>query len=231
MGPAGRNRIYGSFGVVKDMARPKFDTCFFERYAMVSLRTILGERFACLVNEDRPDLQAPDHSMGIEVTRAMEESKRVADALLLEMAGIMEPGDDADDAATAEDYRNILDSGYAYGLRGGKYIGKVEYDYWALAQPLRRIIASKVQKVSSGFYGSFSDFGLYIFCKDRLSEEEVGLTVEYTSGLQSGLDVCYDTLYLSLIDSLYVCDMRNGDIGRHGISRDMCRMFFREAVN
>ena len=213
------------------MAKPKFDTCFFERYAMASLRTVLGDRYACLVNEDRPDLQAPDHSLGIEVTRAMEESKKVADSLLLEMAGIIEPDDGTDDEERAEDYRNILDSGYAYGLRGGKYVGKLEYDYWALAQPLRRIIASKVQKVSSGFYGSFNHFGLYVFCKDRFTEEEVGLTVEYTSELQSGLEVCYDTLYLSLIDCLYVCDMRSGDIGRHGISRDMCRIFFREAVN
>ena len=94
------------------MAKPKFDTCFFERYAMASLRTVLGDRYACLVNEDRPDLQAPDHSLGIEVTRAMEESKKVADSLLLEMAGIIEPDDGTDDEERAEDYRNILDSGY-----------------------------------------------------------------------------------------------------------------------
>lgn len=63
------------------MGKTKFDTCFFERYAMISLQTLLGNRYACLVNEDRPDLQAPDHSIGIEVTRAMEENKSVADSL------------------------------------------------------------------------------------------------------------------------------------------------------
>ena len=36
---------------------PKYDTCFFERYAMHSLRALLGERYAHLVNTDRPDLQ------------------------------------------------------------------------------------------------------------------------------------------------------------------------------
>ena len=130
------------------MPGPKFDTCFFERYAMVTLRTILGERYGRLVNDDRPDLQMPDRSMGIEVTRAMEESKSVADSLLLEMAGVIDPEDDE-----AEDSRRILESGYAYGLKGGRYVGKLEYRYWSLAQPLRRIIASKVDKVSSGFYG------------------------------------------------------------------------------
>ena len=37
------------------MLSPKFDTCFFERYAMVSLATLLGEHYAHLVNRDRPD--------------------------------------------------------------------------------------------------------------------------------------------------------------------------------
>ena len=205
------------------MPGPKL--CFFERYAMVTLRTILGERYGDLVNDDRPDLQMPDHSMGIEVTRAMEESKSVADSLLLEMAGIIEPEDDE-----AEDSRRILESGYAYGLKDGRYVGKLEYSYWSLAQPLRRIIASKVDKVNSGFYGNFRSFGLYVFCKDHLTEEEVNLTVSYTSGLQSGLAVTYSTLYLSLIDFLYVCDMKTGAVSRHEISRDLCRTFFIESV-
>ena len=170
------------------MGKTKFDTCFFERYAMISLQTLLGDRYSCLVNEDRPDLQTPDHSLGIEVTRAMEENKSVADSLLLEMAGIIEPDDDSD---AQDDYLSIIDSGYAYGLRNGRYIGSKEYDYWALALPLRRIIAGKVEKVSSGFYGHFSDFGLYVFCKDHLSEDEVDLTVSYTAGLQHGLKTSF----------------------------------------
>lgn len=209
------------------MGKTKFDTCFFERYALVSLTSLLGSRYSCLVNEDRPDLQAPDHSIGIEVTRAMEESKKVADSLLLEMAGVVDPDDDEE---AEEDFKSIIDSGYAYGLRGGKYVGAVEYDYWALAMPLRRIIASKVGKVASGFYGAFSDFGLYIFCKDHLSEDEVRLAVSYTSDLQNGLDVIYSTLYLSLIDRLYVCDMKSGNISPIEISREMCRRFFRQAL-
>lgn len=209
------------------MDKTKFDTCFFERYAMISLTSLLGEKYACLENKDRPDLQAPDHSIGIEVTRAMEENKTVADSLLLEMAGIIEPEDDEE---AEDDIKNIIDSGYAYGLRGGKYVGSIEYSYWALALPLRRIIASKVEKVNSGFYGEFADFGLYVFCKDHLSEEEVRLAVTYTSDLQNGLKVCYNTMYLSLIDRLYVCDMKNGIISHNEISREMCRRFFKNAL-
>ena len=56
-------------------SRP-FGTCFFEQYAQITLQAILGDDFAGLVNRDRPDLQSPDgRSLGIEVTRAMEQSR------------------------------------------------------------------------------------------------------------------------------------------------------------
>lgn len=212
------------------MGNRKFDTCFFERYAQITLETFLGSRYASLVNEDRPDLQMPDHSLGIEVTRAMEPRKNVAEELLQEMAGF--PTEDKDEID------QILHSGYGFGLQDGRYIGHLEYDYWRLALPLRRIIESKVGKVGSGFYGDFQEYGLYIFCKDDLSEEDVILTMEYTSDLQRHLDIRYSKLYLSLIDKLYICDLDSVDRTSHkttctsyAISRKMCKHFFLKALD
>lgn len=209
----------------------KFDTCFFERYAQITLESILGEEYAALVNEDRPDLQMPDKSLGIEVTRAMEPRKDVAESLLLEMAGVDVPEEER------EEMGQILKSGYGYGLQNGKYIGHIEYEYWKLAQPLKRIIESKVSKVASGFYGDFDEYGLYIFCKDNLSEDEVNLTMEYTSELQRHLDIRYSKMYLSLIDRLYVCDLTDVDRTQHktkctsyDISRRMCKDFFMKSL-
>ena len=209
----------------------KFDTCFFERYAQITLETVLGEEYADLVNEDRPDLQKPDKSLGIEVTRAMEPKKDAAMHMLKEMAGLDVPEDDR------VEMDQIVKSGYGYGLQDGKYIGHLEYDYWSLALPLKRIIESKVSKVGSGFYGEFKEFGLYIFCKDNLTEEEVIMTMEYTSDLQRHLDVKYSKVYLSLIDKLYVCDMSECDHTEHktictsyDISRKMCKEFFVKAL-
>lgn len=209
----------------------KFDTCFFERYARISLMTLLGQEYAALINEDRPDLQMEDRSLGIEVTRAMEPRKDVAREMLKEMAGLEVQESDR------EEMGEILRSGYGYGLQDGKYIGHLEYDYWALALPLRRIIASKIEKVGSGFYGDFKEFGLYIFCKDDLSHDEVILTMEYASDLQRHLDVKYSKMYLSLIDRLYVCDLTQVDrldhkttCTSHDISRRMCKQFFLQAL-
>ena len=213
------------------MSKRKFDTCFFERYAQITLETCLGKEYSALINEDRPDLQMPDHSLGIEVTRAMEPKKDAADSMLKEMAGF--PVKDED----REEVEQIIKSGYGYGLQDGKFIGHLEYEYWALALPLRRIIESKVSKVASGFYGNFDEYGLYIFCKDDLTEDEVNLTMEYTSDLQRNLDIRYSKMYLSLIDKLYVCDLTQVDRMHHttkctsyDISRKMCKEFFLKAL-
>ena len=209
------------------MGKGKFDTCFFERYAQLTLEACLGPEYSALVNEDRPDLQMPDKSLGIEVTRAMEPRKDVAKELLKELAGLDVKEEDR------EEMGKIVESGYGYGLQDGRYIGHMEYDYWALALPLRRIIESKVSKVGAGFYGDFKEYGLYIFCKDNLTEEEVILTMEYTSDLQRHLDIKYSKMYLSLIDRLYVCDLSEVDRMQHKttctsyeISRKMCKELF-----
>ena len=95
------------------MSSPKFDTCFFEQYAQISLSALLGREFDCLVNRDRPDLQSTDgHSIGIEVTRAMEESRRAEEELLKDISGVTP-------AARDEETRQILESGYGYGLKAG----------------------------------------------------------------------------------------------------------------
>ena len=192
---------------------------------------MLGEKYATLVNEDRPDLQMPDGSLGIEVTRAMEPHKEAALTMLKEMAGLQVA------ETECEEMGQIIETGYGYGLQDGRYVGSLEYEYWSLALPLRRIIESKVSKVGSGFYGDFQEYGLYIFCKDDLSEEEVGLVVEYTAALQRHLDVKYSIMYLSLIDKIYVCDLSaafsSGGVATfisYDINRQMCKDFFLRAL-
>ena len=95
------------------MATREFGTCFFEQYAQISLSALLGSEFDCLVNKDRPDLQSPDgKSIGIEVTRAMEESKQAEMALLKDVAGITK-------GEEYHDLDQILEYGYGFGLQGG----------------------------------------------------------------------------------------------------------------
>ena len=202
----------------------RFDTCFFERYARVSLEKLLDEGFAALLNKDRPDLQSADgRSIGIEVTRAMPESKEAADTMLKEMAGIR-PVKSA--GVESGDLDSMLASGYGYGLDDGQYVGSREYDYWSLALPMRRIIENKVSKAGNGFYGEFELLALYVFSKDALSDSEVADIMDFTMNLQSENKIRYDFLYLTEINNLNVCDLRSAQMVCHPISRVQRRDFF-----
>ena len=213
------------------MAAPrKYGTCFFEQYAQISLCALLGSEFECLVNRDRPELQSEgSDAIGIEVTRAMEESRRAEQELLKDVAGITLAPEQEDETS------DILEYGYAYGLRGGKYIGAKELPYWEMALPLRRILESKVQKVGNGFYGHFRKMGLYVFCKEQLSEMDVYGTMSYTIGLQKYLDNRFNRLYLADVDDLFVCNLDDGlhdssRLCRYPISQEQRRAFYLEAV-
>ena len=203
--------------------KPKYDTTFFERYARISLIDLVDRRFSGLKNYDRPDLQDVQLGIGIEVTRAIREDKDVAHALINEIAGhpVME--------VSEGDWIDMTKNGYGYGIND-RLIGQKEYEYWAAAMPLKRIIENKVRKVSDGFYGDFQIFGLYIFLKEKLSEETVRSTLFYVSELQKGSDLKYDYMYISQIHEMFVCDIKELNINIIDISKKQCREFYREAI-
>ena len=206
------------------MLDPKFDTCFFERYAMVSLATLLGEHYAHLVNRDRPDLQDEAHSIGIEVTRAIRENKNVANALVNEMAG------EAVKEVNAEDLRHINQSGYAYGLGDGSIIGRNEYEFWSLALPLKRILEIKMDKVNNGFYGDFDEFGLFVFTKEDLDLDQIKQTIAFMMEKQAYQNRLYSRLFISQIQAMFDCDLETGQYKKYKVSREQRRQFYDEAI-
>ena len=211
------------------MATRTFGTCFFEQYAQVSLSALLGREFDCLVNKDRPDLQSPDgRTIGIEVTRAMEESKSAEQALLKDVAGIT-PGE------SLSDIDQILEYGYGFGLQGGKYIGLKEFSYWSLALPMRRILETKVAKCGNGFYGVFKKMGLYVFSRENIGAPEAVKAMKYTIALQKYQDIRYNRLYIADVDDLFVCNLDDGlkddsRLIRYRITQEQRQSFYHEAV-
>ena len=211
------------------MLSREFGTCFFEQYAQISLSALLGSEFDCLVNMDRPDLQSPDRkSIGIEVTRAMEESKSAEMALLKDVAGITK-GEDH------HDLDQILEYGYGFGLQGGKYIGLKEFSYWSMALPMRRILESKVSKVGNGFYGHFTKMGLFVFSRENLGATEAVKAMKYTISLQQYQDIRYNRLYIADVDDLFVCNLDDGlkddsRLLRYRITQEQRQTFYQEAI-
>ena len=203
------------------MATREFGTCFFEQYAQISLSALLGSEFDCLVNKDRPDLQSPDgKSLGIEVTRAMEESKSAELALLKNVAGITKG-------------EGLYD--YTFGLPEGKCIGLKEFAYWSMALPMRRILESKVSKAGNGFYGHFAKMGLFVFSHENLDAPEAVKAMNYTISLQKYQDIRYNRLYIADVDDLFVCNLDEGlredsRLIRYRITQQQRQAFYQEAL-
>ncbi len=206
------------------MLSPKFDTCFFERYAMVSLATLLGEPYVHLVNRDRPDLQDEEGGIGIEVTRAIRENKNVANALVNEMAG------KAVKEVNAADLRHINQTGYAYGLGDGSIVGRNEYEYWSLALPMKRILEIKMDKVNNGFYGDFREFDLFVFTKEDLDIDQIKQTISFMQEKQAFQNRLYSHLFVSQIQTLFDCDLFSGHYKKYKVSRAQRRHFYDEAI-
>ena len=214
---------------VIDLPVQKYDTCFFEKYAQIVLADVIGPEFDTLVNRDRPDLQsAAGHAIGIEVTRAMEESKAAGLALMQDIAGITPD-------LPANDFDTVLETGYSFGLRTGKYVGVNEMRYWRMALPMRRILESKVSKVASGFYGHWDRMGLFVFSKDNLDEVDAVKAMNYTLDLQKYLDLRYNRLYIADVDDLFVCNLDDGlaaasRLARYRLTQARRRAFYLEAL-
>jgi hypothetical protein len=201
----------------------KYDTNFFERYARASLISLVDERLTGLKNSDRPDLQDEKQGIGIEVTRAIRETKNVANALINEIVGrvVME--------VSENDWVDMTKYGYGYGIHD-VIIGNVEYDYWAAALPLKRIIENKVRKVSNGFYGDFSIYGLYVFSKENLTDDMIGEAISFTIDLQKSNEKRYDYMFISQIHEMFICNLKDASFEMKKISKELCRKFYRDAV-
>ena len=204
---------------------PKFDTRFFERYAKICLEIVLGNKYANLISYDRPDLQDVNASIGIEVTRAMEESKVAAIQMINDMA--------ADDILPNKQYssKELVKMGYSYGLVKSLYVAPAEYKYWSLAYPLKRIIRNKVEKVMNNFYGYFKEFGLFIFVKDVLLQRDILDSMSLIIELQSKSNIGFNYLFLYDAQFLYVCDIISFSYEKYCISDDLSNKFFRIAVS
>lgn len=201
---------------------PKFDTTFFERYAKVVLVDLLGEKYVNLVNRDRPDLQDEGAGIGIEVTRALEERREEAVSLICDLSG-------SDEDISDCDMDKIGRFGYSYGLHR-RMLGMHEREYWSLAFPLRRIIESKVMKVSNGFYGSFAEFGLFVFSRDELTIDQATDAMDYAIDIQRNLQIKYSTMFVFDTHSLFVCDLVCDIITQIAVTVEQCESYYEESL-
>lgn len=215
------------------MGKSTFNTCFFERYARAVIEKFGGEQYYGLINSDRPDLQMPDGSLGIEVTRAMEESKKEASVMLHELTTLCDEDiiNPVISALPPYDRAKIADSGYTYSVVDPDYVGSKEYNYWSLAQPLREVITSKIQKVDSGFYGHFDHYGLFVFCRYTLSDKDAKLIQQHIRNTQFCHQTVYETVWIASNGRLHIYHNTGNTSNTFEITKEDASEFFLDAMN
>jgi hypothetical protein len=92
------------------------------------------------------------------------------------------------------------------------------------------VIENKVSKVVNGFYGDFEEFGLYIFTKDDMTAEDLLAAMKWTMELQAKAEKQFTILYISEVQTLYVCDVATLSYKQYPISQEMCKSFFLKSV-
>lgn len=192
----------------------RLNTHFFETYAMISLADLLGERYAGLENLDRPDLQDPRRGIGIEVTRAMDETREKELEMEDEIAG------------RTRGMRRFMQLGESFSRHAEEEGAIYAAKWWNMVLSLKRAMEKKVGRLQSGAYGNFDEFGLYIFSADDLTLQEAAGAMEEMNRLQNGAALQYAKLFLNQIQKMYVCDLERQTIQEYYIKEEKQQFYF-----
>ena len=79
-------------------------------------------------------------------------------------------------------------------------------------------------------YGSFKEFGLYVFTKFDLVADEVNEIIGFMMDAQQSRPVHYDHLFISQIDTFFDCDLCRGDFDCYPIDSKLRRSFYYKSI-
>ena len=75
-----------------------------------------------------------------------------------------------------------------------------------------------------------AEYLLDIFTKDDMTPDDLIAAMKLTMELQSGAEQQFQTLYISEIQNLYVCDVATLSYKQYPISEELCKKFFINSI-
>lgn len=124
---------------------------YHECYAKIALSQLLSRNYENLIIKDKPDLQFPDRSSGIEVTQAIDSDQQRAERLYTEIHyGLARSREGA--------IQEIQNCKCKY--ENGVLIGKTGTDSFDL---ILQAIKRKLEKINKGGYDYFHHYDLFVF--------------------------------------------------------------------
>ncbi len=200
----------------------KLNTLFFEHYARITLADLLGGRYRTLVNRDKPDLQDKVGDLGIEVTRAMEESRSEMDALESEL--MRQPVE----TGAQNRLRAYLEPGEDYLLYDGKEVSFGADELKTGNDALLSSVRAKIELLPQ--YAPFREYGLYVFSFGDISDGELHSAMETIRREQVGLPRRYRMLFVNDLPGFHMCDLAENTIQTHIVSPQKLRVYRRAAL-
>ena len=195
------------------MRRNPYDTRYFEKYAMLSLRYAYNpcwDSFACGAGVESPDLQSEALDIGVEVTRAITGQEGLAHRIVTDYfsRGL---GEDAIEDQLRRRYPRfsgevrILDEGAAVITSlDGLFQFKVHLSELAEA------IAVKTDKLGR-IYRVFGLNCLYIFTfTARMGPEDITLALKHAGEMTRKAPLHYDRYFINCVDRLFVAEASGG---------------------
>lgn len=165
-----------------------------EHLAKAILSKLVSQDFEQLELRDKPDFQFPDHSKGIEVTRAIGQKQQEAEHLYLKLMKKMV----RDDKGTK---KRIEDCG---GTFYGEILGTEEMDSFSL---ILQALQKKLDTINRGGYVVFEHYDLFIFSEIYIYDTLKEQALESMLKISENYELWFEKVIVSVPGNLCIFDL------------------------
>lgn len=198
----------------------RYDTRFFEKYAMLSLQYCYRtdwKGFAYGQGVESPDLQCEKLGIGVEVTRAVSRadglSERIMHAYLHKNQEGQIFGEDSisieNEIATVKALAN-------------------DFQFKVHLEDLERSIRVKTDKLNR-IYKKFAENDLYIFTFRAMEVRDIARVFAETEGEVNAFPIQYDYYFINCLNQIHIKKSGREEITTLKLSSEMLRRLKREA--
>lgn len=168
---------------------------YYECYAKIVLSQLLSRDYENLIIKDKPDLQFPDESNGIEVTQAIDPDQQTAESLYTDIQyGRVRNKEGA--------INKIQRCSCKY--ENGILFGKTGTEAFEL---ILQAVKAKLEKINQGGYAFFRHYNLFVFSNIYADDLMVKGALQSMFALSNGYKIFFQTIFVLVPGSLYVFDL------------------------
>ena len=167
---------------------------YYECYAKIILSELVSKDYENLILRDRPDLQFPDGSKGIEVTRACNPDYQKAESLWLRIQhGSVRNRDGA--------LKEIKKSGCS--CKNGLLFESGTDSFTLILQALKK----KLETINKGYYAPFHHYDLFVFSGIYADDSMLQNALRAMLDLSLNYNCKFEKVLVSVPGFLYIFDL------------------------